>query len=71
MDDLTTPAPAGQVYVCAACGKQSSTKSGFDETYRKRTAISHGWDESCMLHAVLCFEQTRRPPDPMLWTAVP
>ena len=41
-------APEGQVYVCSACGKQSQDQYG-DQ------AISFGWDESCMLHAVLCY----------------
>lgn len=42
----TTPAPDGQVYVCGACGKTSTTRYGRGAT--------NGWDESCMLHAVLC-----------------
>ena len=43
-------APEGQVYVCGACGKQSRDLYGFQK-------ISSGWDESCMLNAVLCYEQ--------------
>ena len=39
-------APEGHVYVCMACGKQSNDKYGFK-------AISYGWDESCMMNAVL------------------
>ena len=49
---MNTPAPAGQVYVCGACGKRSRTKAGFDGA-----AIDRGWDSSCFLHAVLCYEE--------------
>jgi len=44
-------APAGAVYVCGACGKRSRDLYG-DQ------AISRGWDESCMLNAILCDEET-------------
>lgn len=47
-------APAGQRFICSACGKMSRDLDG---TQR----ISGGWDESCMLHAVLCFDE--RTPD--------
>ena len=43
-------APEGQVFVCGACGKRSKDRYG-DQ------AISYGWDESCMMWAVLCYEQ--------------
>ena len=39
-------AKPGYVWMCGACGKTSRDRYGFDR-------ISHGWDESCMLHAVL------------------
>lgn len=42
-------AAAGTVYVCVACGKRSRDLYG-DQ------AISGGWDESCVLNAVLCEE---------------
>lgn len=42
-----TAAP-GYVFVCGACGKTSRTRYGLNET--------NGWDESCMLNAVLCAE---------------
>ena len=42
-------APDGQVYVCGACGKRSRDKYGDN-------AIDHGWDVSCMMHAVLVHE---------------
>jgi len=51
----TTPAPQGQIWVCAICGKRARTRYGFDE-HQKSTALDAGWDESCMLHAVLCHE---------------
>jgi len=51
-------AKAGSVYVCGACGKKSKDLYG----------EGGGWDESCMLNAVLCdegtgevIEDTRRP----------
>jgi len=55
-------AKAGSVYVCGACGKKSKDLYG----------EGGGWDESCMLNAVLCnevtgevIEGTRRPLKPM------
>lgn len=42
-------APEGQVFICGACGKFSDTLFG-DE--------SSGWDESCMMNAVLCYEDS-------------
>ena len=44
-------APAGTVYVCGACGKRSRDRYGFQK-------IDAGWDESCMMHAVLCDEKS-------------
>jgi hypothetical protein len=43
-------APEGQVWVCAACGKRSKDRYG-DQ------AIDRGWDVSCALNSVLCYEQ--------------
>lgn len=40
-------APQGTIYVCGACGK----------TARDIYDGPRGWDESCMLNAVLCHEQ--------------
>lgn len=37
-------APEGTIFVCAACGKTSKDTNVFKD----------GWDESCMLNAVLC-----------------
>lgn len=42
-------APPGAIFVCHACGKVSSNRYGIDAT-----EMSAGWDESCMLNAVLC-----------------
>lgn len=49
-------APDGQVYVCGACGKISRTRYGFDDD--DKNVCQPGWDESCMLHAILCHEAT-------------
>lgn len=49
----TDQAPEGQIYICAACGKTSPTQYGFDENNKK--VSDYGWDESCMLHAVLVY----------------
>lgn len=51
LDDLdrrleAAEAPNGATWVCGACGK----------TARNRYTWEGGWDESCMLHAVLCRE---------------
>lgn len=44
-------APEGQVFICGACGKRSKDRYGNQE-------IDRGWDESCMLHSVLCYEDS-------------
>jgi len=43
-------APESQVFVCAACGKRSKDRYGDQK-------IDRGWDVSCMLNAVLCYEE--------------
>lgn len=50
----TELAPPGQVWVCAACGKRALSKYGFDDKGNSTSAQRR--DESCMLHAVLCYE---------------
>lgn len=50
MSDLFDLAPTGQIYVCATCGKRSRDRAG-------EAKIDSGWDESCMLHAVLVYEE--------------
>lgn len=44
-------APKGQVYLCAACGKQSRDKYG-------EKKIHHGWDVSCVVNSVLVYEDS-------------
>ena len=46
---MNSLAPKGQVFVCQACGKRSRDLFGEQQ-------IDRGWDVSCMLHAVLCYE---------------
>lgn len=45
-------APAGTVWICHACGKRAR--------HRYDGGIDHGWDVSCMSHAVLCDENSLR-----------
>lgn len=40
----------GTIWVCAACGKTHKDR------YGNEGDGDRGWDESCMLHAVLCVE---------------
>ena len=44
-------APKGAVWVCAACGKRHSDKYGIEGWGNS------GWDESCILNAVLCHDR--------------
>lgn len=39
-------APEGQIWVCDGCGKTS----------KNRAEGTRGWDESCFMNAVLCYE---------------
>lgn len=59
-------APEGTTFVCGACGKRSRTRYGFDDTGAR--CADAGWDASCMLHAVLCYD---RKGDGGAWVAVP
>lgn len=43
-------APEGAIWVCAACGKTHKDRYGMEGEGSK------GWDESCMLNAVLCHD---------------
>lgn len=61
----TDIAPVEFIYVCAACGKTSRSRYGFDSSNARCSAP--GWDESCMLHAVLCHAE--KAPDGV-WQAV-
>lgn len=42
-------APEGQIFVCGACGKTSKDLYGGQNSR---------WDESCMMNAVLCHENS-------------
>ena len=55
MDDGTTLAPEGQIYVCMACGKTSKTKYGYDK--QDKDVAMYGWDVSCMLNSRLIPEK--------------
>lgn len=44
-------APAGQVFVCGACGKRSRDEYGINP-------IDRGWDESCMMNSFLVYEKS-------------
>lgn len=48
MDLIDRIAPHGAIWVCGACGKTSQDQFGIEGQH------SVGWDESCMLNAVLC-----------------
>ena len=41
-------APDDAIWVCGACGKTATNRYGIVGPH------THGWDESCMLNAVLC-----------------
>jgi hypothetical protein len=41
-------APADGIWLCGACGKTAEDRYGIEG---RRTT---GWDESCMLNAILC-----------------
>ena len=43
-------APSGQVFVCMACGKRSKDIFG-------DMKIDRGWDVSCAMNCVLCYEK--------------
>lgn len=53
-------APDGQVYVCGACGR----------TARDKYNGPRGWDESCMLNAVLCYLNPEMVDGQSMWRAV-
>jgi hypothetical protein len=44
-------APEGTIYVCRMCGK--TAKDSYNGP--------RGWDESCMLNAVLCHDKPNEP----------
>jgi hypothetical protein len=62
-DDVVLPeriAPTGAIWVCAACGKTSQDLYGIEGDCAK------GWDESCVLNAVLC----KYPQENDRWEAI-
>lgn len=54
-------AKPGTIWVCSACGKTARDRYGIEGEHDR------GWDESCMLKALLCHEV--RGPDGR-WLAV-
>lgn len=66
--------PEGQIWICGACGKKSRTLYGFvndgtahgsDFAPDGERVAERGWDESCMLNAVLCRMTPGAPPEAM------
>ena len=58
-------APEGAIYVCNACGKRSADLYG-DMWH------DYGWDESCVMHAVLCdIASIKLDPDGRVLSANP
>ena len=53
----------GEVFVCVACGKRSKDQYGEQK-------IDRGWDESCMLNAVLCHDKPSLTKSGLEWTPV-
>ena len=47
--------PDDGIWVCAACGKTSTDRYGIEGEH------SRGWDESCMMNAVLCKRAGIKP----------
>lgn len=56
-------APEGAVWVCGACGKTSDY-----DAYGIEGRFDRGWDESCMLNAVLCHKDKHfNPNGELVW----
>lgn len=47
---MNETAPEGKIYVCCLCGKRSKDKYGDEK-------IDKGWDVSCMMNSILCYEE--------------
>ena len=82
MSEGMTPCSDAHTWVCGACGKTSRTRYGFVDGGTKMGSnhmpdgspvASPGWDESCMMHAVLCYREQRvRDSDGLKeWVRVP
>lgn len=41
-------------WVCKACGKTSTTRTGWNADFTAQAERESGWDESCMSNAVYC-----------------
>ena len=65
MSGETRFAPEGAIWVCGACGKTARDQYGLEGTH------SPGWDESCMLNAVLCREDSLHRKDGRVVDAEP
>jgi hypothetical protein len=68
LNEGSTLCADAHIWVCGACGKTSRTRYGFfkdEDGHTWETApdgqrvASPGWDESCMLNAVLCYRDQR------------
>lgn len=57
MTSTSRIAPIDAIWICSACGKTHTDRYGIDGEG------SHGWDESCMMHAVLCKRGNIKPGD--------
>lgn len=57
MENPNRFAPDDAIWVCAACGKTHTDRYGIKGDGHR------GWDESCMLNAVLCKRGTIKPGD--------
>lgn len=56
-------APEGQIWICSCCGKHAKNSV----THK---GASYGWDESCFLHAVLCYDEPGAGTPEHPWRAV-
>lgn len=65
MTSTSRIAPIDAIWVCSACGKTHTDRYGIDGEG------SHGWDESCMLNAVLCKRGNIKPGDRVTHAAEP
>ena len=50
-------APKGKIWFCPHCKREA------EDRYGLRGQKSHGWDESCMLNAILVDAEPRDPTD--------
>lgn len=55
-------APAGQIWICGACGKRARNKA--------TGGLNRLWDEACFLNAVLCYDEDGAGTAEKPWRAV-